>query len=231
MASLPAGPVLVLDAAGATVRVGLLGAPGGDRWRDSDGEALVALFAATRDLLDAAGLTVADIEGFVLCRGPGSVLGLRVAALAVATWVPPGADCRPVLGYRSLDAVALAAAQAGVLPPFTVCADFKEGRWVRLRVATAGDVGTVLPYDTVAADEPVAPTGETVLYLPMRKRWRPPPDGALEFTPSTEQLGAALRSPGWLRTIEPTDLDLGPPPTYRTWSGDRHRASIPAPPP
>jgi len=224
-AALPTGPALVFDAAGATVRTGLLGGPGGNRWRESEDEALVALFADARSLLAEAGLGGGDLARLILCRGPGSVLGLRVASLALATLAAGSDPATPVLGYRSLDAAAQAALDAGIAtPPFTVCADFKEGRWVLLRVADAAAPVRLLALETAAADAVVAPAGEAVLYLPMRKRWRPPPAEALEFQPTLDQLDRALRTPGLLRPLaSPADLELGPPPQYQTWSGERHR--------
>lgn len=216
--------MLVLDASGATVRTGLLGGASGDRWLETGDEALVSIFAGARSLLAEAGQSWSEIRTIALCRGPGSVLGLRVAALAAATWLADGAGAPVLVGYRSLDAAAQAALDVGMAPPFTVCADFKEGRWVLLRVRDSTDPLRQAALETVAADEAVAPPGETVLHLPMRKRWRPPPSEAQVFQPTSGQLGSALRRPGLLSLLnDPADLELGPAPVYQRWTGERHR--------
>ena len=77
-------PCLVLDgSARAGVRVGVLS---GGRWVGqgiSPDGALEGLFGCVEAALADAKLSLADIRSFALCVGPGSVLGIRIAALAV----------------------------------------------------------------------------------------------------------------------------------------------------
>ena len=80
-------PCLVLDgSARAGVRVGVLS---GGRWvgqgLSPDG-ALEGLFGCVEAALVDAKLSLGDIRSFALCVGPGSVLGIRIAALAVRAW-------------------------------------------------------------------------------------------------------------------------------------------------
>ena len=105
----PPEPCLVLDgSARVGVRVGVLR---DGRWSGEGVAAEVALeatFACAETALRHAGLTLADIRSFVVCVGPGSILGIRVAALAARAWAT--LEPRPIFVWESLAAVGHAAA-------------------------------------------------------------------------------------------------------------------------
>src|SRR5262245_13128819 len=78
--------ILVLDAASARVQVGLLRTREEAVWHVADEEAGKALFAGTSALLDRAGLCLDELDAFVYCEGPGSMLGIRTVAMTLRTW-------------------------------------------------------------------------------------------------------------------------------------------------
>src|SRR5205085_2213208 len=96
-------PLLLIDAASAQVQVGWLERHE-DGWQHSAEEAGVGIFQA----IDALNRDVGDAGAFVFCDGPGSILGIRTAAMAIRTWnvLKP----RPVFAYSSLAVVAHALA-------------------------------------------------------------------------------------------------------------------------
>jgi tRNA threonylcarbamoyladenosine biosynthesis protein TsaB len=63
-----------------------------------------SLVPAIRDLLDRAGLAVADLEGFAVGLGPGSYTGLRIGLTAVKTLAY--AIGKPLVGLDSLEIIA-----------------------------------------------------------------------------------------------------------------------------
>jgi tRNA threonylcarbamoyladenosine biosynthesis protein TsaB len=85
-------------------------------------EQLLPLIA---ELLHAAEITIAEVEGIVFGRGPGSFTGLRIATaiaqgLALATQ-------KPVIGISSLAAVAQHALEANGIERSLVCIDARMG--------------------------------------------------------------------------------------------------------
>ena len=127
-------PCLVLDgSARAGVRVGVLA---GGRWVGqgvSPDGALEGLFGCVEAALADAKLSLADIRSFALCVGPGSVLGIRIAALAVRSW--SALEPRPIFVWESLSALARSALVAGEQGPFLVAVESRLKRWHALEVA------------------------------------------------------------------------------------------------
>ena len=76
---------LVIDGSGSSVFAGLLDA---DRqWSTKikrDGAPLEELFPVVQLALTESGLSLNDIGSYIYCEGPGSVLGLRLCAMAVS---------------------------------------------------------------------------------------------------------------------------------------------------
>jgi tRNA threonylcarbamoyladenosine biosynthesis protein TsaB len=83
------------------------------------------LLPLVAELLRAADITIAQVDGIVFGRGPGSFTGLRIATalaqgLALATQ-------RPVIGISSLAAVAQHALDANGIERSLVCIDARMG--------------------------------------------------------------------------------------------------------
>lgn len=69
------------------------------------------LMPMVRDVLEEAGVSLADLDGIVLGNGPGSFIGMRIAA-SVAQGLAHGSELR-ILPVSSLAAVALQAGEPG----------------------------------------------------------------------------------------------------------------------
>ena len=78
---------LVIDGSGIAVFAGLLDAE--NRWlakAERDGSPLEELFPLIEAVLTESGLSLDDIGSYIYCMGPGSVLGIRLCAMAIETW-------------------------------------------------------------------------------------------------------------------------------------------------
>src|SRR3954469_18613927 len=75
-------PLLLIDAASTRIQVGLLDSASGAKWAALDAEAGIAIFQAVEQLA----VDLSAVRAFVFCEGPGSILGVRTAAMAIRTW-------------------------------------------------------------------------------------------------------------------------------------------------
>jgi tRNA threonylcarbamoyladenosine biosynthesis protein TsaB len=112
-------PLLVLDAASARVQVGWIVRGEPARWDASGEEAGCALFRC----MEGVGAEPSRAAAFVFCEGPGSVLGVRTAAIAIRSWC--ALRPRPVFAFRSLALVAEVLALEGE----SVIADARRDSW------------------------------------------------------------------------------------------------------
>ncbi len=209
-------PCLVLDgSARAGVRVGVLS---GGRWvgqgLSPDG-ALEGLFGCVEAALADAKLKLSDIRSFALCVGPGSVLGIRIASLAVRSW--SALEPRPIFVWESLAGIARSALAAGENGPFLVVAESRLKRWHALEVSADGSLG--IPFEAEAAE--LNSSGRRVL-------------ASSEAAPSVLTSHVAVphpwlalptffAQPGFLRE-EPRPDALNVANDFAIWSGERHRS-------
>ncbi len=209
-------PCLVLDgSARAGVRVGVLS---DGRWMgqgiSSDG-ALEGLFGCVEAALAEAKLSLGDIRSFALCVGPGSVLGIRIASLAVRSWA--ALEPRPIFVWESLAAIARSALAAGEKGPFLVAAESRLKRWHALEVGADGTLGA--PFEAEAAQLNasglrVLASSEAAPAVLTSHVAVPPPWSALP---------TFFAQAGFLREESRPDA-LNVANDFATWSGERHRS-------
>src|SRR6185437_3772559 len=112
-------PLLLLDAASRRIQAGLWEGEGPARWAASEEEAGIGLFRC----LEALGADPARMKAFAFAEGPGSVLGIRLAAISLRVW--GGIAPRPFFAYHALTLLAEASAR----PELTFIADARRGDW------------------------------------------------------------------------------------------------------
>ena len=208
-------PCLVLDgSARAGVRVGVLS---GGRWVGqgvSPDGALEGLFGCVEAALAESKLKLGDIRSFALCVGPGSGLGIRIAALAVRSW--SALEPRPIFVWESLASIARSAMVAGEKGSFLVAVESRLKRWHALEVSTDGSLG--VPFEAEAAQ--LNSAGCRVL-------------ASSEAAPAVLTSHVAVphpwlalptffTQPGFLREESRPDA-LNVANDFATWSGERHR--------
>jgi len=195
-------PVLVVDTASLRVQVGLCQADGRNRWITRTDEPSAALFAGLAEL----GVDLNTVGAFVFCDGPGSVLGIRSAAMAIRVWqtLRP----RPAFAYSSLALVATALGRAEI----TMIADARRDTWhcqqlggVRFRQPTSGLAGELVTPENF-------------------RSWSVPP-AAVATTPyMIPDLWATTANKDLLRATEAPDAFLAEEPNFVPWKAHIHRA-------
>ena len=209
-------PCLVLDgSARAGVRVGVLS---GGRWVGqgvSTEGALEGLFGCVETALAEAKLKLGDIRSFALCVGPGSVLGIRIAALAVRSW--SALEPRPIFIWESLAGIARSALTVGEQGPFLVAVESRLKRWHALEVSADGSLGA--PFEAEAAQlnssrhrvlaSSEAAAGVLTAHVAVPHPWSALPN--------------FFAQSGFLREESRPDA-LNVANDFATWSGERHRS-------
>ncbi len=200
-------PLLLLDTASARVQVGLYETESNVRWAVADEDAGTGVFRCLAEL----GAEPASVRAFIFCEGPGSVLGIRTAAMVLRTWA--ALEARPLFAYRSLEVVARSLGRKGL----SVIADARRDTWHCLTLADDGNPG---PLNRVPTAELTGP-----LVMPEGFRhWSALPAG-VERTPyCLETLLPAVTHLDLFRPTSDPDAFLHQEPVYATWTPHIHRA-------
>jgi len=213
---------LLLDASGVTVRVGVWQNSRWLGWSKSEAGALEGLFTGTNTVLAEAGLKWEEIGGYLYVEGPGSVLGLRLAAMAIRAWQVDDAarangKCRPVWSCGSLHLAAALILADGARPPFTVFTDARQGFWQIMEVKTndPAELSTLTPQEVNEAE---LPTGQ-LFHLPARKAWHRAPEQARPLPSSLREHPEVLMLPLLFRAVETATPYAGHAPEYKKWAG------------
>ncbi len=215
--NLPQGDWLLLDAAGPLTLAAVLRNGDWLRREASDAGSVEALHALLRRLLGAAGLDWSDLAGVLYARGPGSTLGLRLAALFIRGLqeLPPLRHWR-CLQYQNLELACASLVGPGRDAPAEAAAPWRAGHLHHVRFAPGAPGGFVRGAVT---PQEVSARGIPVFGLGKAGNW----PGALPYPDARipELLGAF-----------PQLLEAGPPtpylceePSFARWSAGRHRAS------
>lgn len=207
--------VLAIDSASTRIHAGILRVDRPPTWETCSDEAGVGLFAATERALQRAETDLSRVSAFVFCSGPGSVLGIRIAAVAIRTWNVVRA--RPSFSYGSLDLVAKFQLHQERELPFSVIADARRDTWHRVAVSPAAEVS---PVDRAAPD---VVTGR-ILSLEYFRHWTPlPPQTQIVPYDVAQMLEHLPDIPLFQEALEP-DAFLHEQPVYQTWTPQVHRA-------
>lgn len=189
-------------------------------------ESLQSVFDCTEGVLCEAGVTFGQLGGFYFAQGPGSLLGLRIAAMAVQGWRSMGGlGALPCLSYFSLHAAGAVLARQ-VSGAFRVCADYREKQWHYVTVEETGVPGPLSLVDRAVIESSHLP----VYFVPQRQREQPLPVNAIVWNYDLADLPQVLQiiamapcmpPPRALPIYEPA------PTTFVKWDGNRHRVDAP----
>lgn len=213
----PAEPCLVLDgSARHGVRVGVWQ---GGRWvaeAHSEEGALEATFACAEAALAKAGLQFADLRAFAVCVGPGSMLGIRVTAMAVRTW----AALQPceVWVWEPLVALAAAVRLRGEAGAFHVVSESRLKRW---HVVSVDADGLPSPARECEVEQVAALSGRLLTTVTSAPQVLP---AAVVVSEAWAELPKVFAQAGVLRR-EPKPEALNAAADFATWSGERHRGT------
>jgi len=177
-----------------------------------EGEAAHALPQVVAQVLAAARLEIGQLDAVAFCAGPGSVLGIRLAAASVRIWrvTRPGLA---VYSYLSLPLLATSAAAAGA----SVIADARRESWHVVR----RDTQTIerLPSTALANAGPLV-TPATFRRWSLPPEQNPPADVA--YKPA--DLLAASPDADLFTPAPDPDAFVHEQPSYVTWTPQVHQA-------
>lgn len=205
----PDGNHLVLDACGPQTAVAVFRDRICTALEISRDPALESLFRLSRLCLSRCGLKIGDLQGFIASEGPGSTLGLRLAAMALHTW--QSLKTLPVLTYNSL--VMTARVHSDQFPGESFAAPWKSGAWFLLKSASQAVVplqGNPLP--------------DTTRLVEVGRLPRKLPDAPVIPYPIREILESL---PSAADCLQPTKsfVPFSPEPSvFRKWTPQTHRA-------
>jgi len=211
-------PALVIDGSGSTVFVGVLGQD--QCWlaiTQQDGAPLESLFPAVETTLKAAQLSLAEICSFIYCEGPGSVLGLRLCAMAIETWSRLNPTSANYFAYNSLQlSASLICLDAPSNTHALLVSDWKKGAWNAVKI-NGGALGST----DVVDDESIANWTGRLFHLPQRKGWQKPPPYATTLTYSPQRLPEVLHLLAPCDSVELYSSGIN---VFQKWTPERHRA-------
>lgn len=214
-------PRLVIDGSHRFVFAGLL--DGGGAWlarSETQGAPLEQLFPAVRSVLDRAAIELEELSGFVYSEGPGSVLGLRLCAMAIETWTRLAPRDGQPLAYNSMRLTAALVLKDHAPDRALLVSDWKKGAWHAVRIE-AGRTGPLEVIDDRALRGWEGP----LFHLPQRKGWQKPPDNAVPLDYAPERLTEVIHESDLLRPTQGVELYTAASPGFRKWTPERHRAS------
>lgn len=212
------GHYLLLDAAGPLVQTGIWKEGQWVRWQGSREEAGRSLFEGAGALFHDLNLSLADLSGFFFCEGPGSMLGIRMAAMAIRGWQSLLDAPLPVFTYNSHELLARALLAARTLVPFNVISDARRNRWNLVSVPQTDLIG---PLQRVPAGDLNDLTGPV---FRMEETIRNETPIRAELVPYIlDQHAGLFMQPGLLRQATTPDALIQETPEYQKWNADRHR--------
>lgn len=208
--------ILILDAASTVVQVGLLRRSNPSLWETSSVESGQALFTCTSSCLRGAGLELRDITAFIYCEGPGSMLGIRTAVMAIRTWqaeLP-----RSAYAYQSLAVAGSALQHAKPGHAFHAIADARRDSWH----VQSFDSNSPTPLRRLAGAD--LPAGELVMPAHFRT-WSRLPRPATNCNYDLAEIFTRLGDGDFFRETRAPEVFQHEAPEYKKWSAQVHSAA------
>lgn len=216
-----ASPVLVIDGSNPCFFSGVLGREG--EWlafEKASAPALESLFQSVDQVLGASGIELHAIRSYLYCQGPGSILGLRLCAMAIETWRRLHPEPALLFAYNSLEFAAYSLLhQHPSTEQALLVSDWKKDTWNSLQI----EMGQPGPVTTIQAEELAAWEGP-LYHLPARKGWQKPPAQAIELSYEPELLPTLCSVTGLIKTQEEVSLYSSGLNHFQKWWPERHRA-------
>lgn len=212
------GRWLFLDASQPEVRVGLFANGIFSDFRSRVGPALLTLPELVASVAEAEGCRPQAFDGVIHVRGPGSILGIRLAAMMIRAWK----SLRPELlvrGFTWFDLAADVLASGADAIDLRIVAESRRGRWAVFDPENR---------DVAILDQTqLASLGKRCLCLPGRKSGQLVAEvgnvEALVLEPGViaREIG---RTPSWLVLQESADVWVAESTEYRKWEPGIHRS-------
>lgn len=210
---------LLLDAASPLVQTGLWRGGNWLRRIESREEAGRSLFSGVAEILRTENITLDSLGGFLFCHGPGSMLGIRIAAMAINGWQTLLPKPIPVFSYSSHAVLAQRLITDGAATPFHVISDARRQRW---NVTSVHGPDAVDSLQRLSNDELAALQGD---FYRMEEIVRGEPPVAIRATIpyDLEAQPMVFLKAGLLQRSASAEPLVQEGPVYQKWSAERHR--------
>ncbi len=211
----PRFPILVIDTASTLTHVGLGSTAGSWSWHESSEESGTALFRGVDSCLKEHELALGSMRTIIFCEGPGSMLGIRTAAMAIRTWTATDVFTdTPVLAYTSLALAAEGLLLETASESFTVSIDARRKSWYCLNPDPSESTSITR---RVSVDE--AGTIASAVYLPRGfPVWNQRPEHWRDCPYEPKWLENSKIRNAILRPVDPPDAFVIDPPVYQRWT-------------
>ncbi len=210
---------LVIDCAGSSIFVGVLDHK--FNWQSQiscEGTALENLFSSVEAALKNAGIKLSSLSGFVYCEGPGSVLGLRLCAMAIETWRRLYPNCSELYKYNSLQLSSLILLEDNAdLKDALIVSDWKKGAWNSIQIRA-----TYTEKLKVIDDDALKLWNGKLYHLPQRKGWQSPPLEAKTLLYSPERISELRLHTAAFKATDQVDIYNNAANTFQKWTPKRH---------
>lgn len=207
--------ILLIDSASTVVQAAVWQQDRKPFWSAKTGEAGEQIFAVVNDVLAGSGVSLDSVDAFIFCEGPGSVLGIRTAAVALRTWstLRP----RPVYAFCGLTVIARHLALTQNKREFAVVADARRDSWHHVDIDVGGNISPLKRIPSSALSG--------ILLTPEGFRaWSTPPTQLQTVPYSLAALLPPLVDIDLFAPATEPDAFLHEEPVYQTWTPQVHRA-------
>ncbi len=213
--------LLLLDASALQTQTGLLQNGHWLSFQRAPGETLDSLFEGVSRCLQDARMELDQVDGFLYCEGPGSVLGIRLAAMALQGWKSlPAHKTAPILTYRSLPAMAcLIQMKENLQMPFHCIAQSSRDLWNLLSLTVENWPGKL---ETVSS-EVVENLREPVFHIPLGRQKKTPPRNVKNYPYNIEEIPRLMDRQEIFHLSETPEVYRTHPNDYVKWAAKRHR--------
>jgi tRNA threonylcarbamoyladenosine biosynthesis protein TsaB len=212
----PPHPILVIDTASPTTAVGLSGLNDIWSWHVDDRASDITLFQGVDRLLKERGISLGRIRTLVYCEGPGSMLGIRTAVMAIRTWISSGVLRNATLtAYSSLGLAAAGIQQSKSKGKVTIAIDARRQSWYCL---TTDPVDPNPPRIKRVNHREIDRLPGPV-YLPDKfPIWNPCPESWMDLPYDPLFLESPKNRRMLLRSVDRPEAYQLDPPSYQRWT-------------
>lgn len=211
--------ILFLDASSPMVQVGILHQNKWIGYFKSKEQVLQSLFQGVEVSLKMAGMELEEITSFAYCEGPGSLLGIRVVAMAIRGWIELEIfKDKEVYGYNSFElSLELIKKVYNYDGSYYVVSGARKGVWNILGSEENGNVREI-------EDSELKKLRGDLWYFKQRKLSSEERDLDLrEFDYNLENCAESFEEKELLRKIEEPDVLFVREQEYVKWDSKRHQ--------
>lgn len=211
------GPWVLLDAAGPRVQTGVYQNGKWMAFEKGQGEAIVDIFKRVESVLGVADQSLESIRGWLFGMGPGSTLGIRLAAMAIQTWQVRASAPKPIFGFRGLEVLAVERARLRQLPELTLYAPWKRDFYHCVRLNESLHEITTTGHDEVHS------ANKNSYFVPVG---RIPRNHTAQLPELDYDLSSwnPAKSPSLLFPLMNPEMYYVEEPEFQPWNPQRHRA-------